>query len=32
MEIADFGKGILDNIKDKVFEESFSYGKTGNTG
>lgn len=30
--IADDGKGIPDSIKDSVFEESFKYGRTGNTG
>jgi PAS domain S-box-containing protein len=28
----DNGIGIPDEIKDKIFEESFSFGKTGNTG
>jgi signal transduction histidine kinase/predicted negative regulator of RcsB-dependent stress response len=32
IEIADFGKGIPDNIKNRIFEESFTHGKTGKTG
>ena len=32
VKIADYGKGIHDSIKEKIFEESFRYGKTGNTG
>ncbi|MCD4817338.1 MAG: tetratricopeptide repeat-containing sensor histidine kinase, partial [Candidatus Cloacimonetes bacterium] len=32
IQIADYGKGIKDSIKEKIFEESFRHGKTGNTG
>lgn len=32
INFADFGTGIPDEIKDKIFSESFSYGKTANTG
>jgi|GEM_PF-3179691 signal transduction histidine kinase len=32
ISIADDGKGIPDEIKGKVFEESFTYGNTGGTG
>jgi len=32
IRIADFGEGIADNLKKQVFEERFSYGKTGGTG
>lgn len=32
IRIADFGKGISDELKKKVFEEGFSYGETGNSG
>jgi signal transduction histidine kinase len=32
IKIADFGKGILDEIKDKIFTESFKAGASGNTG
>ena len=30
--IVDYGIGIPDKIKEKIFEESFKYGETGNTG
>ncbi len=29
---ADFGIGIPDKVKEKIFDEGFAYGKTGNTG
>ncbi len=32
IEIIDYGKGIPDEIKDKVFEEGFTYGEKGRTG
>lgn len=32
IRIADYGSGIPDNIKENIFEESFMYGETGNTG
>ena len=32
IEVKDNGTGILDKIKDKVFEQGFTYGKSGNTG
>ena len=32
IRIADYGTGIPDEIKDKIFEEGFVYGETGNTG
>ena len=32
MVLADGGKGIPDNIKNKLFIEGFRYGKTGNSG
>ncbi|MDD4498744.1 MAG: HAMP domain-containing sensor histidine kinase, partial [Methanosarcinaceae archaeon] len=32
IRIADYGTGIPDEIKTKVFEEGFKYGDTGNTG
>ncbi len=32
IRIADYGSGIPDEIKEAIFEESFMYGKTGNTG
>jgi tetratricopeptide (TPR) repeat protein len=32
VRIANNGSGIPDEIKEKVFEESFTYGKKGNTG
>lgn len=32
INIADFGKGIPDSIKEQIFDESFKYGETGNTG
>lgn len=32
LEIADFGKGIPDEIKSKIFDENFKSGTTGNTG
>jgi len=32
IRIADFGKGIADNLKQKVFEERFCYGEAGGTG
>ena len=32
IRIADYGVGILDEIKEQIFEESFVYGKTGGTG
>lgn len=30
--VADYGKGILEEIKDKIFDEGFKYGKTARTG
>jgi PAS domain S-box-containing protein len=30
--VKDDGKGIPNDVKDRVFEEGFKYGKTGNTG
>lgn len=32
IRIADYGKGIPDSIKEKIFEEGFKYGETGKTG
>ncbi len=32
IKIADYGKGIPDKIKDKIFDEGFVYGKKGHTG
>ena len=32
VRIADYGSGVPDSIKDRIFEERFKYGKTGNTG
>ncbi|MBN2460914.1 MAG: tetratricopeptide repeat protein [Candidatus Cloacimonetes bacterium] len=32
IRFADFGIGIPENIQDKIFQESFTYGKTANTG
>jgi PAS domain S-box-containing protein len=32
IKIADYGVGIPDEIKDKIFQEDFKYGKTGKTG
>ncbi len=32
IRIADYGKGIPDEIKEKVFDERFKYGETGGTG
>lgn len=32
IRIADYGKGIPDEIKDKLFSEGFAYGETGHTG
>lgn len=32
IRIADFGKGIPDEIKDKIFEEGFTYGEKASTG
>jgi CheY-like chemotaxis protein/two-component sensor histidine kinase len=32
IRIADYGSGIPDEIKENIFEESFVYGETGNTG
>ncbi len=32
LRIADFGKGIPDEIKPKIFDENFKAGATGNTG
>ncbi|MEA1906269.1 MAG: hybrid sensor histidine kinase/response regulator [Euryarchaeota archaeon] len=32
IRIADYGSGIPDEIKEKIFEESFIYSETGNTG
>ncbi len=32
IKIADFGIGIPDDIKDKIFERGFHYGPTGHTG
>jgi two-component system sensor kinase len=32
MRIEDFGKGIPDEIKERVFEEGFAYGETGRSG
>jgi PAS domain S-box-containing protein len=32
IRIADYGVGIPDEIKEQIFEESFTYGETGGTG
>ena len=32
LTISDYGIGIPDNIKEKIFDESFKYGKSGKTG
>jgi|GEM_PF-754968 PAS domain S-box-containing protein len=32
IKIVDYGKGIPDEIKDRIFEEGFKYGKTGRSG
>lgn len=32
MKISDYGKGIPDEIKDRIFDEEFSYGETRGTG
>ncbi len=32
LDVIDFGKGIPDNIKEKIFVESFTYGGGGGTG
>ena len=32
IEFIDFGKGIPDEVKGKIFDENFKYGDTGNTG
>ncbi|MCF7792852.1 MAG: tetratricopeptide repeat-containing sensor histidine kinase [Candidatus Cloacimonetes bacterium] len=32
INFADFGIGIPEEIRDKIFEESFAYGNSGNTG
>jgi PAS domain S-box-containing protein len=32
LKVADNGKGIPDEIKDRIFEEGFFYGERGNTG
>jgi signal transduction histidine kinase len=32
IDVIDFGKGIPEQFKDKVFDESFMYGASGNTG
>jgi len=32
IDVIDFGKGIPNTFKDKVFDESFMYGASGNTG
>ncbi len=32
IRIADYGRGIPDEIKDKIFEEGFKYGRTGRSG
>jgi len=32
IRISDYGKGIPDEIKDKIFDEEFSYGDTAGTG
>jgi len=32
IRIADYGSGVPDSIKEKIFDERFKYGKTGNTG
>ncbi len=32
IRISDFGRGIPDEIKDRIFEEGFKYGKTGCSG
>ncbi len=32
IRITDYGIGIPDNLKEKIFEESFKYGKSGKTG
>ena len=32
IEVIDYGLGVPDEIKEKIFEEGFKYGETGNTG
>jgi len=32
ISVTDFGTGIPDNIKDRIFDEEFTYGDTGHTG
>ena len=32
IELADFGKGIPEEIREEIFKEGFRYGKTGHTG
>ncbi len=32
LDVIDFGKGIPDDIKEKIFGESFTYGRAGGTG
>ncbi len=32
IKVIDYGKGIPDNVKDKIFEEGFAYGHSGGTG
>ncbi|ADB57604.1 sensor histidine kinase [Archaeoglobus profundus] len=32
IRVIDYGKGIPDEIKDRIFEESFSYGETASSG
>ena len=32
IRVADYGKGIPEKIKDKVFEEGFSHGESASTG
>ncbi len=32
VRVADYGRGIPDEMRDKVFEEGFTYGETGKTG
>ncbi len=32
LDVIDFGKGVPDSIKEKIFRESFNHGKAGGTG